>query len=1050
MSSRDGGCLLARADTAARITALNVVKGHLQVENVTIDVSNGNPSMTDKSKQSAACITLGATATMDMSRCRLVCHSSNGVVGVSGSKNNYPDVKRTIRNTEFILKAAKSVYGVNVYSHLSADHVRIQAYADSVMAYGIAVPAGAEAVLNDVDLDVRCGKETAYGIYAVGSKTGTPRLNIRQVSVSVAGQKKTTGITTYPDFWAERITIQVHADSLDAKGIVINNYADTTALYRDSCYVRHAQLNVTAYKSAYGMQIKGRVHIDSTDIQAHADHEVANAIQTYHHTRLNHCQLSAYSRYYNAMALSIAGSYSDCSTVEATATRCTAITDGAQAYAAYLYKGDMVANVCAFQSEARQDTITMPADAKCTAVYVYKSRATRLTGCQLVARVTNETYGQYAHALYQSGTAVLDSCTLLAESEAEHAYALYVHSSSLQTMMRGCRLRAEASTVTANAVRKNTKAVGLMWLTDGLYSDCDNLDSFVDRDQYAVYALADTSALYNEGYAYAVASIAQPPVPVCSLYDDMYHLQQQFYHIEDALAAVSLQPEQQHTIVVTADCLLPAGDWCVPFGTQIVVPYADLQTAPIGVIAERTKVTAPRIAYVRLTLDTSAILTVKGKIEVSAEQLAGRSPSGQVYGPYGQLHLRPHTNIVLDSAAVMTVWGYVTGTGTIDVKAGATIYENLQLGDWKGANVTFAIMGNSQRVFPISHYFYQNIETTVVYHNGSKAFASTSEIVSEFLFTCDRIGFVGSDNALFRFESESTDTATWVRKYYDPYTDRMTWTLNGNVSVDKLDIVGKVPLMGSVSINSTDYILPFTANQTFVLQNGHFSLRHDVAMLPSSVLMVDSTATLTIPSQVNIYFYGNTDWQGFNGKRIATVAYTPEWSKSPRDTTLTDAHLYIGGTVIADGQLLSTKSACSFVPWYEDKGEVRIGALPDNASCSDAQTLFQLTGIGTQYQFTPTETCTAQLLNADSTFTSIQTTAQAGDVFRYHDGSWTLYADHSTATSLDNAAQNIHDSNESTSGIRMPRKVIMNGRMFILMPDGGLYDNMGRCLITLR
>ena len=58
----------------------------------------------------------------------------------------------------------------------------------------------------------------------------------------------------------------------------------------------------------------------------------------------------------------------------------------------------------------------------------------------------------------------------------------------------------------------------------------------------------------------------------------------------------------------------------------------------------------------------------------------------------------------------MYVWGYITGSSEAQVVAesGATIYEKMQVADYRGGNGTTDLASN--RFFPFSQYYIQNIE----------------------------------------------------------------------------------------------------------------------------------------------------------------------------------------------------------------------------------------------------------------------------------------------------------------------------------------------------
>lgn len=70
-------------------------------------------------------------------------------------------------------------------------------------------------------------------------------------------------------------------------------------------------------------------------------------------------------------------------------------------------------------------------------------------------------------------------------------------------------------------------------------------------------------------------------------------------------------------------------------------------------------------------------------------------------------------------------WGYITGKGLVELKNGATEYEGFQLTCWRGGTAALNMNKNEQRVFPLSQYYIQNIETQLKINYGAQQFVTT-------------------------------------------------------------------------------------------------------------------------------------------------------------------------------------------------------------------------------------------------------------------------------------------------------------------------------------
>ena len=215
--------------------------------------------------------------------------------------------------------------------------------------------------------------------------------------------------------------------------------------------------------------------------------------------------------------------------------------------------------------------------------------------------------------------------------------------------------------------------------------------------------------------------------------------------------------------------------------------------APKGALYVTIKPTEFR----RLTFASGVNMDVFGDIELTCSQYASNEAyTAQPCGAYGRLVLDEGSHLTLQSGSEVRAWGFVTGKGEMDARRGATVREMFQLGDWKGAMTSVQIVGlvkksenptlygvvggdhSDKKIFPVTQYFIQNIESPVKYHPG--AVLSTSAAVSEGLMGMSVsmaatdiaiVGVNGQHKAIFLMDQMADAENTWVRKWYDTEND---------------------------------------------------------------------------------------------------------------------------------------------------------------------------------------------------------------------------------------------------------------------------------------
>lgn len=560
---------------------------------------------------------------------------------------------------------------------------------------------------------------------------------------------------------------------------------------------------------------------------------------------------------------------------------------------------------------------------------------------------------------------------------------------------------------------------------------------------------------YNEGYRFFLGDSETAKtngVGVCRIGDVSYA------KLEDALAYANNNPNTELVIFMTNNYTLPAGYYTLPAKATLVVPMSDTQ--------QKTNLTAPRLVsndvqnsdedkyinnlpyeFRRLTFANGVNMDVIGKIEITCTQYASNEAyTSQPVGAYGHLILEEGCHLTLQSGSEVRAWGFVTGKGEMDARRGSVVREMFQMGDWKGAMTSVAITGmvggtdlegivksvlgaesgdfSDKKIFPVSQYFIQNIESPVKYHPG--ALLSTSAAVSEGVMGMSLsmaatdiavVGVSGVHTAIFLMDQQADAENTWVRKWYDVENDIQVYDINSGAHIGSMELdMGGVSLGGAsipVRLNSAMFDLPITSNFKIHLLSGSMDFEQNTSLLPGSEVEVDKESTVTIsmstedkeakanntPDHVYhtgaVYVYDAAQWDTYaydpsGAVYTKVVRYIPSVGGQPAKRTESSipasAKINVHGTFnTADGFVYTTASGANIFSNNEDAGTF----IFNNAGADAGEReVWQIKGKGTKNShYTATTFTCAKLKNSDDSYTET-VDAISGFAFLYRDDKW--------------------------------------------------------------
>ena len=371
-----------------------------------------------------------------------------------------------------------------------------------------------------------------------------------------------------------------------------------------------------------------------------------------------------------------------------------------------------------------------------------------------------------------------------------------------------------------------------------------------------------------------------------------------------ANAIAYAQASSNKVITLAGNATLPAGNYTVPAGVTVNIPYdaANTLCTKDEPAVHDNAYTAPSV-FRTLNMADGANLTVNGVLSLSAQISSKYGYNGMPSGPLPFIKMASNSKITVANGATLYAWGYITGSGSVEVESGGTVYENFQIADYRGGDATSAIVGKDDEygVFPFNQYYIQNIEVPMTLHAGATEFGYTALYVTLAGSQKSDVPFIGADNAMFALNSG------YVVKDYLEGTGRTEVKLHGDVSVSTLEISMKVALIGNLNIDSSKYALPISQHLTIEVESGSsITMNQSVSFLPGSELYIREGATCTLGAGKKIIAYDLDQWlynNGANGYSGTTnlpymaLKYVP--GVGGTTGRLKDALIQVDGEIIA-------------------------------------------------------------------------------------------------------------------------------------------------------
>ena len=364
-----------------------------------------------------------------------------------------------------------------------------------------------------------------------------------------------------------------------------------------------------------------------------------------------------------------------------------------------------------------------------------------------------------------------------------------------------------------------------------------------------------------------------------------------YVDLQDALDAAVSHSSHRVTVMATGELDTSEKDeYTVPDGVTLVVPGEQTYRYRVGAITKEDIIEgagATLKEFVTFTMPSNAVLNVKGNLSVYAVL---NSDGKTAPSSYGHIYMRKGAQINIKDGGVANVYGFITGdyntvTGEYEntkvvAERGATIYEILQVRDWRGGNAAQNMLDNAQKVFPISQYYVQNIETLLEIQPGATENVSVGVAISI-------VGIVYTDATLAtQYEYDNTDTEkkqagffllgeeTTLLKYLDKSKDRIVMTLTSKKSTmtkeTEKSILSNVHInMSGVNMNSSNYNLPIPTNYDIqLLDKTWLQVKYPTSLLAGATVYVDPTSKVNIDGSAHLFVYDNEQHEVYLNKEL--------------------------------------------------------------------------------------------------------------------------------------------------------------------------------------
>ena len=347
---------------------------------------------------------------------------------------------------------------------------------------------------------------------------------------------------------------------------------------------------------------------------------------------------------------------------------------------------------------------------------------------------------------------------------------------------------------------------------------------------------------------------------------------------------------------------------------NLLIPYSESDTGMFKAIPDSVATVGEDVAtYMTLTVPDGTTINCSGAINVNGQRnndKQGAEGTGIPRGNHG-LMILDGANATLNITGKLFCYGFISGSGTVNLANGAEFRELMQVYDWPGGTNALGSTGtggwkgsaDKNTLLMISQYTFQSVEAKLVAAYGSSMYGEAVLSAGGAQATSST-KILGTSGSLFVLEA-----GTSMNRTYDPATDQVTYyftsTGESNASVGNLTVSAVALGIIPVSISSSDYVMPVNNAMTVRIGSGvTMKIDQASAFMPGSELIIDKGGTLEVNNSLYILeenaipseLVFNTNHAGLSTKWIAPK-YTVGRGTNVRIIGAESAKLEVNGTL---------------------------------------------------------------------------------------------------------------------------------------------------------